>query len=223
MRNIMAIILISSTAISFMCAKTIKNNVPSSMGNFFYQKGYKEGYENGYQRGYQQAINDVLKRLSKYKAKMEAIEAGKYLLATGQITYPQVYKVSLPDGGYKIVIIPPKVEDKLSLDSLIEIPNANNICNNIYNNNNNNDESYNGAFSLNNQDNLVQNGIKSVKSINNQTTLHFPKTQKVFDILLKSGIPFVENADSYTVYFQNAKQKDYFCKNIGGRICESAY
>ena len=220
MKNLTAIILTGFMLTSSLYAKNI-NKIPASLGNFFYQKGYKEGYANGYRQGYQQAINDVLKRLTKYKKKMEAIEAGKYLLATGQITYPQVYKVSLPDGGYKIIIIPPKVEDKLSLSSLIEIPNASNICASFQKTKNNG--GYPGSFSLNNQNNIVQNGIKSVKSINNKTVLHFPKTQKVFNILLQSGIPFVENANSYTVYFQDINEEKNFCKNIGGEICEKAY
>lgn len=190
------------------------------MTGFFYKKGYKTGYTDGYEAGYKAAINDVLKKLSKYETKMEAIEAGKYLLATGQITYPQVYKVSTPQ-GYKIVIIPPKVENTLSLNSLITIPFANNICS--YLAKNQNKYSNPDAFSLQNQNNIVNTGIVSVKKINNQTVLRFPKTQKIFEILQNSNLPFVENANDYTVYFNNIKQEESFCKNIGGKICSLAH
>ena len=191
------------------------------MNDFFYKKGYKEGYQTGYQQGYQAAINDVLKRLSKYETKMEAIEAGKYLMQTGQITYPQVYKESTSN-GYKIVIIPPKVEDTLSLNSLITLPFIDNICNNDSKIDNNTNNETKQSFFVNNQNNIIKTGITPVENQNKETVLNFPKTQKIFNILQNSGVPFVENANSYTVYFQDINQEKSFCKNIGGKICNLA-
>ena len=218
MKNLTIIILTGFIAITSLSAKNIDE--PKAMTGFFYKKGYKIGYTDGYEAGYKAAINDVLKKLSKYETKMKAIEAGKYLLATGQITYPQVYKVSTPQ-GYKIVIIPPKVENTLSLNSLITIPFADNICS--YLTKNQNKYSNPNAFSLQNQNSIVNTGIVSVKKINNQTVLHFPKTQKIFEILQNSNLPFVENANDYTVYFNNIEQERNFCKNVGGEICSLAH
>ena len=220
MKNLTAIILTGCIAITSLFAKNTPKP-PQEMTNFFYQKGYKEGYSTGYKQGYKDAIKDVLRRLSVYEKKMEAIEAGKYLLQTGQITYPQIYKESTPN-GYKIVIIPPKVEGKLSINSLILLPTINSSLCSVIKNKNKINLNADGFF-LQNQTNLVNNGVNSVKSINKEISLRFPKNQKVFEILQLTNIPFVENANSYTVYFKNKAEEESFCKNIGGAICKMAY
>jgi len=171
------------------------------------------------------AIRDVLKRLMKYEKKMEAIESAKYLLKEGKITYPQVFKIS-NGNSFKIIIIPPRIEDKLSITDLVKIPSISNTnlispttSNNIQNMSNINPN----AFYLQNQKYYINTPIKEVKSLNKEVTMRFPKKAFIKEILIKSGKPIIEEKNDYLVIFNSKKEEESFCKNIGGKICQYAF
>ena len=227
MKNLPILILTGFIITTSQLFANTKDKLPNNITEiekFYYNKGYKDAYNKGYNKGYEDAIRDVLKRLAKYKNKMEAIESAKYLLKQGKITYPQVFKISDGD-SYKIVIIPPKVEDKLSIDDLVKIPNIINtqdLTSQTDDTKNKSNVNPN-AFYLQNQNYYTNTPIKEAKSLNNEISMRFPKKAFIKKILIKSGKPIIEEKDDYLIIFDSKKEKESFCKNIGGAICQYAF
>jgi hypothetical protein len=225
MKNTISVILTGLLTITTLYAKKDTNNSVdlSSMNQFYYNKGYNDGYKTGYAKGYRDAIKDVLRRLAKYNKKMKAIEASKYLMANGYITYPEIFRIN-KDGDYQIVITKPKIEKPLSIQDLILLPSLNNvndnefsIMNNSVNSNKNNNDT---SFHLQNEKYYLNAPVKSVKSLNYETCLTFPKLPLIKNILEKSGKPFIEGANFYKIFFNNKRELYSFCRNIGGNICK---
>jgi hypothetical protein len=233
MKNSMLNILKGSLLISLMSVNILAKDNPkntttasdSQINQFYYNKGYSDGKTIGYDKGYQKAIKDVLKVLQKYKTKMEAIESAKYLLREGKITYPQVFKV-WKNGGYKIIITPPKVEDKLSITDLVNVLTLNNNTNydsndNSTNNTNTNVSSNDKSFHIQNEQYYTKAPLRRASSILNKTILYLPKTATIHQLLISSGKSFAETQKSYEIFFNSESEKNNFCKNIGVGLCNS--
>jgi hypothetical protein len=227
MQNILKGFLLTSTMyVNILSANTTNATKASNdeVNQFYYNKGYKDGKSVGYAKGYKDAIKDVLKVLNKYRNKMEAIESAKYLLKRGKITYPQVFKV-WKNNNYQIVIVPPKIEDKLSITDLVNIPFLNNDVNdfssNIENNDNSKDNIENkNAFHLQNENDYIKTPLKRTSSLMNKTKLVLSKTETIHEILINSGKSFIETPNHYEVFFNSINEKKNFCKNIGIGLCQ---
>ena len=92
------------------------------MQKFYYSLGQEQAKNVYYKKGYQDALHDFKDLLKKYKSKMEKLEAGKYLIETGKITYPEVYKTRSAADGYQLHIEAPVVERSFSAEDLFIVP-----------------------------------------------------------------------------------------------------
>jgi len=93
----------------------------TKMQRFYYDLGQKSKKEEFIRVGYKKAVKDFKGMVSKYRKKVAAYEAGKYLIEEGKITYPKVYKIR-EGNSYRIKITTPKVEQKFSAEDLFIVP-----------------------------------------------------------------------------------------------------
>lgn len=89
---------------------------------FFYNKGLSDGYEEGKKVGYQLAMRDARKAIKKYKRRIKALEAGKYLSKKGKITPPRVYQKKRADGTIAVVVKGCSVEGELNPNDILSFP-----------------------------------------------------------------------------------------------------
>ena len=231
-KNLSKVIQISTISLLIMSQQLFANGKNQSSINksnisdiqeFYYKKGYEDGQKDSYAKGYKDAIRDVLRVLSKYRNKMSAIEASKYLMRNGKITYPQVFKVE-ENGNFKIVIIPPKAEDTLTIEDLVKIPllHKGSFTDNISFNNDTNKkgEVNSNAFHLQNEKYYTNTPLQRAKDINNEVCLLLPKNYQIKKILEASGKPFIEEQKYYKVFFNSITEKRSFCENIGVKQCD---
>jgi len=87
----------------------------------FFRKGKKVGYKLGYNAGYAAGIKFAKKRLDKYKGRVAAMEAGKYLSRRAKITPPRLYQKTTPD-GVKVVVGGCKIEKQLTTKEILSLP-----------------------------------------------------------------------------------------------------
>lgn len=197
---------------------------------FYYKKGYKEAGDKYYKKGYEDALRDVKRALAKFKTRHDAIEASKYLTATGKISYPEVVKIKDGNGGYQIKIIPPRVEKEFSVYDLVEVPEElpNSGLEQVPLNKKNNqtkqldDDGTKNSFY--GQDEVAMQGrtglIKNAKEVNSENSILVDKTRKTKEILDVANVAYTENAGQFRVNFVNNAEKDIFCKGVGEALCQ---
>ena len=222
-RAITLILLSFLTSINLLA----KDSKPTSetilnIEKFYYQKGYKDAGEKYYRKGYLQAIEDMKKKLLLFKKRHEAIEASKYLSLTGKITYPEVFKIKDGNGGYKIKIIPPRVEKTFSVYDLASLPDGSDINNNmdkeIKSDENKISKAFYGEYDLSNREN--EGTVVSATNINKQTTMQVTKNRKNEAVLNIAGVSYTAGKNKYTIYFKDKLEKKIFCNGVGEKLCK---
>ena len=209
--------LISILAGTNLFANPVDKNTKNLNGiaNFYYKQGYQTGYKQGYEAGYAKALNYAKAKLQEYALKIKAYEAGKYLIATKKITYPQVFYIRNPDNSIKIVIKNSQIAKEISAGDILYVPEIN--FNNMQNINNTVNPSYTKASNaVSTQD--IQNNPevpKLSKNTLNAYYLYMPNTESYKSILNKSGVVYAEDGNKLKVIFSNHKTAKTFIKNFG--------
>ena len=185
-----------------------------SIANFYYKQGYQAGYKQGYEEGYQKALNYAKEKLKEYALKIKAYEAGKYLIATKKITYPQVFYIKNPDNSIKIVIKNSQIEKEIGADDILYIPNIN--LSNLKNINDTIKPSYEVSNSVSTQDIQTNPEVpKLSKNTLNAYYLYMPNTESYKNILNKAGLVYAETGNRLKVIFQSKKEAQNFIKDFG--------
>ena len=219
--------LVTSIISTKLCAENNYNDEFMQMQKFYYEQGYKEAAKKFYQKGIEDYQKYVLENvLETYKAKFEAIEATKYLVKNGYISYPESYRI-YKDGAYKIVITEPKIEKPLKPEDLFRMPLQNQINQELATQNNLNENNLN-ENNLDENKNL-NNGLKvvdttdtkeiiptSVSSIKNKSSLELPKSKENINAIEKMNLKYLDGYSSYKVYFENNTEKAEFCYLLTG-------
>ena len=107
---------------SFSSNPSIEKIDQEGAETFFYNKGYRNGYADGQKKGFEQGLKTAKKALAKYKKKIEALEAGKYLSKKHKITPPRVYQKKNPDGTVSVVVGGCAIERQLSPQEILMLP-----------------------------------------------------------------------------------------------------
>ena len=200
------------------------------MQEFYYNQGYKDASKKFYQIGWLDHEKNTLKILKKYEAKFEAIEATKYLLSKGYITYPESYRTIDQRGNYRLVIEEPKIEKPLRVEDIFRIPelegssfsgglNSNKL---LWNNSDESDVSSNpNGLNLPSIPKNMEIPT-SVNSLALETSLSLAKTAKTMDVISRLNLRHLEGTDEYKIYFKNNTEKSNFCYQISGdSTCEN--
>lgn len=182
----------------------------TNMQNHYYEKGYKEASKIYYRLGYEKAIKNSIKALEKYKAQIEAYEAGKYYEKNGKLTYPQMYRVK--DGeNYVIRIERPELKEKMTYQDIIMIPEFNSDLMADMDAPTPSENEMN-AFNLVTPIQEVNSAIAEVR----QFEVELPKTDKVKKILSNNGKVYISSPTSYKVIFNDKNDYETFCKTVSG-------
>jgi hypothetical protein len=195
-------------------ANSSENNMNiNEIGNFYYKQGYSQGYKSGYEAGYRDALNFAKEKLNEYLLKIRAYEAGKYLIKSKKITYPQIFYVKLPDDSIKVVIKNSKIEKEISPEDIIYIPK---LKNETFNNIKKTDENSNVSNAVGVKD--VQTNIETPKPSNQSLKTYYiymPNTQTYKAILNKAGLVYAEDGNKLKIIFASKKNADNFIKDFG--------
>lgn len=88
---------------------------------FYTDLGYKKAEVEGILLGYKMAVKDFKVLVEANEAEIEALQAGKYMVKKGKITYPKIWKVREGD-SYRVKIEAPTVEREFSAEDLYILP-----------------------------------------------------------------------------------------------------
>jgi len=118
------------TGVGLLLLSTILHAEPemTKMQRFYYDLGKKAGKVEFIKEGYRLATRDFQGIMTKYRKKIAAQQAAKYLIESGKITYPKIYKIR-ENGSYRIKIMAPIVEQEFSPEDLFIVPMLKNIEN----------------------------------------------------------------------------------------------
>lgn len=230
MKKKVLIFILSLSIPASMIAKEASSDEFIKMQEFYYNQGYKEASKKFYQMGWLDHEKNTLKILKKYEAKFEAIEATKYLLSKGYITYPESYRTVDGRGNYKLVIEEPKIEKPLRVEDIFMIPELEGASFSGGLNSNKLSENNSGNTEINSNPNGLNlpsspNNMKIPTSVNSlavETSLSLPKTSKTMDVISRLNLRHLEGADEYKIYFKNNTEKSSFCYQISGdSTCEN--
>jgi len=195
----------------------------SSIQKFYYNLGRNRSKQEFYSQGYSDAVRDFKKLLKSYEARIKKLEAGKYLIESGKITYPEVYKTRDSHGGYKIHIEAPVVEREFTAEDLFIVPLVDSNM------------ARNAKIAYPNEPIEEGNGFSDsffIPSMSNEVRNNVPKTpkeavKKVYvDIRYKSSSikEFLDNYNAtysvsdngYRVEFNSESEKRKFCTDLTG-------
>jgi len=214
--------LITSIISTKLSAENSYNDEFMQMQKFYYEQGYKEAAKKFYQKGIDDYQKYVLENvLETYKAKFEAIEATKYLVKNGYISYPESYRI-YKDGAYKIVITEPKIEKPLKPEDLFRMPLSNQKAQDFSTDNSLNENTHNKENNLNNGLKVVDSTDTkekiptSINSIKNKSSLELPKNKENLNAIEKMNLKYLDGYSSYKVYFENNTEKAEFCNLLTG-------
>lgn len=205
----------------------------TQMQKFYYDMGRKSSRGEHVKEGYALALADFRGMLGKYRKKVAAWEASKYLMEDGKMTYPETYKIR-ENGSYKIKVMAPKIEREFSPEDLFLIPllegrGASGIGGDSpYGSSSYGDELTSArarghsrnpnAFSL-----PATSGVGKHKrpsspgAIKSRTTLYIPyKSPSVQNFLEIYNAKYAETKNGYQVRFANKKEKTKFCQELSG-------
>lgn len=191
----------------------------TNMQNHYYEKGYKEASKIYYRLGYEKAIKNSIKALEKYKAIIDAYEAGKYYEKSGKLTYPQMYRVK--DGeNYIIRIERPELKEKMTYKDILMIPEFSSDLLADMDGFGSTSENEMNAFNLVTPIQEVNSAIAEVR----QFEIELPKTDKVKKILSNNGKVYVSSPNSYKVLFNDKNDYETFCKTVSGDLkCDKLF
>jgi hypothetical protein len=204
------------------------------MQRFYYDLGRKEGVAEGVKKGYALALRDFRKIVAKNARRIRALEAGKYLIKEGKITYPKVYKVRNGD-SYSIKIVAPTIEPAFSPEDLYIIPLLEGR-DSLYastlgkidapsprpaRRGHTRKHSHKNANALGLPDLNEYAGGKSPRPSKPSVrmmakSISLPKNSLTRGFLQTYGAKYVSRGDSYVVTFTTEREKKRFCKEYSG-------
>jgi len=201
----------------------------TEMQKFYFDLGKKTGKIAGTNEGYQTALKDFKSLIKKYKKKVKALEAGKYLVQSGKITYPKVYKIR-EGNSYRIEIKPSIVEREFTPEDLFLLPLINGAENDSLGGVSlDSSSAMNSRGRYNSSKNPNSFDLPSIEStkrykrpnssgkIRGKTTLRIPyKSSSVKKFLEAYGSKYVDTKSGYIVSFSNTREKKKFCKELTG-------
>ncbi|ECP7254001.1 hypothetical protein ACMWEF_001584 [Campylobacter jejuni] len=186
--------------------------------DFFYQRGYENGYNKGFEAGLKKAFEEAKNVLVKYKEQLTAYEAGKYLITSRYLTYPEVWQEKTEDGTFKLRVTPSKIERPLDVDELFtkfsNIP----ITDGTQTPSLELTPEEKNSVYLSNRDSNANDMPQNVDEDIKTTTLSINKTAKNLDVLKKANVVFSDEGNAYNVLFFTPQEKKDFCKSY--KICE---
>lgn len=207
-------LLIGVNAFAYQGNMNTKNL--NGIANFYYKQGYQSGYKQGYDAGYAKALKYAEEKLNQYALKIKAYEAGKYLIATKKITYPEVFYLK-QGNSIKIVIKNSQIANEIGADDILYLPEIN-LANfeNINRTANPDNIKYQVTNSVSTQE---INKNPEIPTLSKNTLgayyLYMPNTETYKSILNKAGIVYAESGNRLKVIFQNKKNAKTFIKNFG--------
>ena len=213
---------------SLLAAPPVSKDTMSEIQKFYFKLGSKQGHMNGVEEGYNKALMDFKKLLHNYKAKIRALEAGKYLVENGKITYPKVYKIR-KGSSYQIKIKAPVVEREFTSDDLFIIPMLNGKDVQTENMSLFDGEipgepkKYSNGMDLPDIESMNRSvRPNSVGNIRETISVQIPyKSADAKKFLEIFGSNYSETSNGYIVNFSNAREKRKFCKEFtGDNTCE---
>lgn len=184
---------------------------------FFYQRGYENGYNKGFEVGVKKAFEEAKNVLEKYADELYMFEIGKYLIASKNLTYPQVWQETDQSGVIRLRVSPSRLERPLDVDALltkfstipiktaIEAPSLELSLeekNSIY-----------LSARDSNANDMAQNVDEAVK----MKTLSVNKTAENLNVLKKANVVFSDEGQSFKILFFTKQEKDEFCSAY--KIC----
>lgn len=184
---------------------------------FFYQRGYENGYNKGFEVGVKKAFEEAKNVLEKYADELYMFEIGKYLIASKNLTYPQVWQETDQFGVIRLRVSPSRLERPLDVDALltkfstipiktaIEAPSLELSLeekNSIY-----------LSARDSNANDMAQNVDEAVK----MKTLSVNKTAENLNVLKKANVVFSDEGQSFKILFFTKQEKDEFCSAY--KIC----
>ena len=186
----------------------------NSLANFYYKQGYQTGYKEGYEKGYQEALNYAKQKLQEYALKIKAYEAGKYLIKTKKITYPQIFYLRNPDNSIKIIIKNSQIKNEIGADDILYLPKLNlKEYKNI-------DNTVNANYQVSNAVSLkdIQTNPEVPKLSKNTLKTYYiymPNTESYKNILNEAGLVYSEEGNRLKIIFMNKKEAQNFIKDFG--------
>ncbi len=214
-------LLLGALAVNAFADETVQKNTKNLNGiaNFYYKQGYQTGYKQGYEAGYAKAIRYAENKLNEYALKIKAYEAGKYLIKSQRITYPQVFYIKNPlDNSIKIVIKNSQISNEIGASDILYIPELNlkdfNNINNSVNPNSSKYHTVSNAVSLN-EEQTNPEIPKLSKNTLNTYYIYMPNTQSYKDILNQAGLVYAETGNRLKIIFTSKQNAKKFIKNFG--------
>lgn len=221
----------------------------SDIKKFYEDLGYKKGKIRGMEEGYQMALNDFRMLLKQYEEDIAAREAGKYMMKTGKISYPKIYKIRKGD-SYSIKIMAPTVENEFTAEDLFIVPLMNNVRsgkigrgavrindslsygessmhsgdNDVVRLGNTSKEPVDeNSFDLPDLNTLSTKNVRpnTISAVQKKISLTIPyKSATVESVLHTFGSKFKETSTGYIVNFADLSEKSKFCEELtGDRTC----
>lgn len=193
----------------------------SEMQRFYYQLGKTDSKKEYFTDGYRQAMRDFADILKKYKERIHAYEAGKYLVSEGKITYPKVYRIKDESGSYRIQIDAPTVEKSLTEKDLFLIPLSSSMAaaesqmiTEI--------ESASDGFAIPERDDTTTGRDSAPEVIRKQTVVRLPyRNEGIKGAIDSYNIPYAVTKDGYDLMFSTTEEKIDFCmKATGNAECK---
>ena len=211
----------ASCCISLLNAGDFDTNKFTAMQKFYYELGAKQSAKTNYENGYNRALQDFSKMLKKYEDKIRAIEAGKYLIESSKITYPEVYKTRTSDGGYQIHIETPTVEKEFSANDLFIVPlldgtkQVGSKPKNVQYPSTL--SSITDGFSIPSMSGKISNTPVKPRNVTNKVFLDIRyKSSKIKEFLDTYGASYATSDAGYKVEFSNEMEKRKFCQDLTG-------
>ena len=211
----MTLIIVSSVSILNASPKNEETINQKGMESFFYNKGFADGVTSGERSGYKKAMKHATASLNKYKRKIKALEAGKYLSKRHKITPPRLYQQRGKDGSISVVVKGCAIEKQLSPSEILLLPQTNDYSNTLSRNR----PTYSTEQKKIISDNVFLPGIDTR---NERPSLagaeikvvykFFPDTGFYRKLFSASGKPYsVISGDKIKVIFKSKREADSFC------------
>lgn len=215
--------LLIALAANLASADSTKLNTTKEIESFFYTKGYNDAKNKFYEKGYRDALKFAEKKLEEYRAKIKALEQGKYLLSKDKITYPEVYQTTDSKGNIKVVIGGCKIEKPLTPSDIVKLPVIDERVCGDYNALHGDEVHYVDSGKDSENEPSVSNSVflserPSVdlpKKTSDETKIeyrYFPNTQFYRNLLEKAGVIYSIYGDKLKALFDSREEARRFCR-----------
>jgi len=202
-------------------AEDLDVNKFSAMQKFYYELGKEKAKNEYYSRGYYAATLKIKKLLQKYASKINRLEAGKYLIESSKMTFPEVYKTRSKSGEYQIHINPPKIEKTFSAEDLFYIPMVSGseearLARYSVQQENEMTDDISDSFFVPSMERSTRE-VSTPREITNQVFLDIKtKSSTVREFLDSYNSDYSSTESGYRVKFKNEAEKKKFCTDLTG-------